>query len=61
MPKKPKPKPDDAKQSKRFVDTARNLEVEESGKSFEHAMKIIKADKIDERHSNSKETKKSKL
>lgn len=39
MPKKPKP--DDKEQSKRFVETARKLEVDESGKAFEKALKNI--------------------
>lgn len=34
-------KPKDAKQSKRFVDTARELEVDESGKAFERALGAV--------------------
>ncbi len=30
-----------AKQSQRFVETAKELEVDESGKAFERALKII--------------------
>ena len=35
---KPKPKPDDAEQSKRFEETARALDVDESGKLFDRAI-----------------------
>ncbi len=41
MPKKSKLKPDDAEQSQRFVETARKLEVDESGKAFEKTLKNI--------------------
>jgi len=39
---KRKPKPDDKKQSQRFVETARKLEVDESGKKFNRAIDIIR-------------------
>lgn len=40
--KKSKPrKPDDLQESQRFVETARKLEVDESGKAFESALKKI--------------------
>lgn len=38
MGKKPKPEPDDKEQSKRFVETARELEADESGESFKQAL-----------------------
>jgi hypothetical protein len=39
--KKPKPKPDDKEQSQRFVETAKALEADESGKVFERAFKKV--------------------
>lgn len=39
--KKPKPKPDDPEQSKRFIDAARGAGVDETGKEFERAFKKI--------------------
>lgn len=36
-----KPKPDDAKQSQRFVETARKLDVDESGDTFNRAIQAI--------------------
>lgn len=39
--KKPKPEPDDNEQSERFIETARMLEVDESGESFERTIKLI--------------------
>lgn len=41
MAKKPKPEPDDKEQSSRFVETAKSLGVDESGKHFDRAMKSI--------------------
>ena len=41
MNKKRDVKPDDRGQSQRFVETAKKLEADESGKSFEKAMKAI--------------------
>ena len=38
--KKSKP-PDQAKQSRRFVETAKALEVDESGEAFERALKVL--------------------
>ena len=39
---KPTPKPpDDAEQSKRFEETARELEADESGKAFERAVGVV--------------------
>jgi hypothetical protein len=40
-PKAPKPKPDDAEQSKRFEETARELGVDETGKAFRRAVEAI--------------------
>ena len=36
-------KPDDPEQSKRFEDTARQLEAEKNAKSFEKALRIVKS------------------
>lgn len=36
-----KPKPDDPKQSQRFVETARNLAIEENEKAFERTISVI--------------------
>ena len=38
MAKKRKPKKDDIEQSRRFVETARELEADESGEDFDDAM-----------------------
>ena len=38
---KPTPKPDDPEQSKRFEETARQLEADESGKLFKKSLKIV--------------------
>ena len=53
MAEKPKPEPDDKKQSKRFIDTARELEVDESANKFEKAFKSIRH-RFDERNDVSK-------
>jgi hypothetical protein len=37
MPRKPKPQPDDPEQFKRFVDMAREVEVDESPGAFDRA------------------------
>jgi hypothetical protein len=39
--KPPKPKPDDAEQSKRFAETARELGADENGKAFTDALKTV--------------------
>ena len=39
MPPKKKPPPDDKEQSRRFVETARELEADETGEAFERAFK----------------------
>jgi hypothetical protein len=41
MPHKPKPKPDDPAQSKRFIETAKAVEVDEDPKAFERVFKKI--------------------
>jgi len=41
VPEKRKPELDDPKQSARFLEDARRLEVDESGKSFQHVFKKI--------------------
>jgi hypothetical protein len=38
---KKKAKPDDPKQSERFVEDAQKLEVDKSGKSFQRAIRAI--------------------
>ena len=40
--RKPKGKPDNPAQSKRFIEAARKLGVDESGKAFEEVMKKLK-------------------
>ncbi len=41
MTGKPKPKPDDPEQSRRFIDAAKAAGVDETGKEFERALKKI--------------------
>lgn len=41
MPKTPKPKPDDPEQSRRFEETARTLDVDESDEAFKKAMEVV--------------------
>lgn len=41
MPNKT-PKKDDPEQSKRFIDAAKDLELDESGKKFERAMDTLR-------------------
>jgi hypothetical protein len=41
MAKKPKPKPDDSEQSKRFIETAKELETDEDPKAFERAFQRV--------------------
>jgi hypothetical protein len=38
MPKTPKPKPDNPEQFKRFIDTARQVEIDESPDALDHAL-----------------------
>jgi hypothetical protein len=42
---RPKPKPDDPKQSARFIDAAKQAGVDESGEGFEKAFKKIVPEK----------------
>jgi hypothetical protein len=53
MRTKPKPKtqapntkPDDPEQSKRFVETAREIEADESGEAFQRALERIVPPKV---------------
>jgi hypothetical protein len=41
MPRKPKLAPDDPAQSKRFIETAREIETDESAEAFERAFKVV--------------------
>jgi hypothetical protein len=41
VPKRPNLKPDDPEQSKRFVETAREIEADESGETFRRAFEKI--------------------
>jgi len=41
MPRKPKPQPDDPEQSKRFIDTAREIGADESLEGFERTFKKV--------------------
>ena len=41
MARKPKPKPDDPEQSKRFIKAAREYGTDETGKAFERVFKKI--------------------
>lgn len=41
MAKKEKPKPDDKEQSQRFLEAARSLEADESGRKFNEAVEKI--------------------
>lgn len=41
MAKKRKPKKDDPEQSQRFVETARELETDETGKRFDRVLKKV--------------------
>ena len=53
MPKKAdggaKPKPDDAEQSRRFEETARELQIDDSGEAFNRAVKIVAPPKRERR------------
>jgi hypothetical protein len=40
-PKRQNPKPDDPEQSKRFIETARQIEADESGDAFRRAFEKI--------------------
>jgi hypothetical protein len=44
-------KPDDPEQSKRFEETAKRLDTDESGATFERAMDVIASDTPDKKSS----------
>lgn len=47
MSRKPAPKPDDPEQSKRFIETAREIGADEDAKTFERAFKkIVRTPKV---------------
>ena len=48
---KPKLKPDDKAQSERFIEKAREIEADESGKMFERTLKKVIKPKEPDRHS----------
>lgn len=48
MEKKPRAEPDDPEQSERFADTAKQLEVDETGTWFDRAFKMVKPSKAPE-------------
>jgi hypothetical protein len=41
MPAKKQPKPDEKPQSERFIETAREIEADESGEGFERAFEEV--------------------
>ena len=41
MPRKPNPPPDDAEQAARFIETAKELEADKTGKAFTRALDVI--------------------
>jgi hypothetical protein len=46
MPRKPKPKPDNPEQFKRFIDMAREVEVDESPEALDRAFnKVVRRNK----------------
>jgi len=45
MPRKPNPPPDDPEQSKRFLDTAKEVEADQDEKALDRTLKNIAADK----------------
>ena len=50
MAEKKDTEPDDKEQSQRFIDTARLLEVEESGEKFEKVVSIISEKEVAQNH-----------
>jgi hypothetical protein len=48
MPRKPKPKPDNPEQFKRFIDMAREIEVDESPEALDRAFNKVVRRKKDE-------------
>jgi hypothetical protein len=54
MPRKPKPKPDDPEQFKRFIDMAREVEVDEAPDALDRAFdKVISPKRLDRNKSQS--------
>jgi hypothetical protein len=49
MPRKPKPKPDDPEQSKRFIDMAREVGAEQPSPDFERVFRKVAAQSKGER------------
>lgn len=45
MPRKPKPKPDDPAQSKRFIEAAREIEADENDASVDRVLKRMAKDR----------------
>lgn len=41
MPRKPNPPPDDEDQAKRFIETAKMLESDKTGKTFDRAIGVV--------------------
>jgi hypothetical protein len=41
MPQKPKPRPDNPEQFKRFIDMAREVEIDESPEALERALRKV--------------------
>jgi hypothetical protein len=57
MPRKEKPKPDDPAQSKRFIETAKDVGADDDGDALERAFsKIIKSPNRPARHKMTKTT-----
>jgi hypothetical protein len=53
MPRKPAPKPDNPEQFKRFIETAREVEVDESPEAFDRAFKrVVRREKPPKRESD---------
>ena len=47
MPRKPKPRPDDPAQSKRFIEAAREYGTDETGEAFERAFDKVARQRIE--------------
>lgn len=41
MPRKPNPPPDDAEQAARFIEAAKAIEADKTGKAFTRALNVI--------------------
>ena len=48
MPRKPNPKPDNEQQSKSFLETAKLVEADKTGKNFHKALEVITSPKKSE-------------